>query len=158
MPASSKTDLSLSKAEPISNGGRSSVIIYLRRGKPAAQQQLEREVRICESNSVDTNDSEEGGQGGTPGARAEIPLQPVVKTMDQFGTKCAFRQFGVLIYTHSHALVSVLTAVVIQAMSARAIDNKFADSKGPADEQAAESRVIELSGLKDVLMYCLTYI
>ena len=48
------------------------------------QQQLhsERGVRICErNNSADTKVSEEGGGGGAPGTRAEIPLQPVVKTM-----------------------------------------------------------------------------
>ena len=44
--------------------------------------QLERGVRICErNNSADTKVSEEGGGGGAPGARAEIPLQLVVKTM-----------------------------------------------------------------------------
>ena len=39
-------------------------------------------MRICErNNSADTKDSEEGGGGGGPGARAEISLQPMVKTM-----------------------------------------------------------------------------
>ena len=39
-------------------------------------------MRICErNNSADTKVSEEGGGGGAPGAGAEIPLQPVVKTM-----------------------------------------------------------------------------
>ena len=39
-------------------------------------------MRICErNNSADTKVSEEGGAGGAPGAGAEIPLQPVVKTM-----------------------------------------------------------------------------
>ena len=38
-------------------------------------------MRICErNNSADTKVSEEGGGGGAPGARAEIPLQPMVKT------------------------------------------------------------------------------
>ena len=42
----------------------------------------ERGVRICErNNSADTKVSEEEGGGGAPGARAEIPWQPVVKTM-----------------------------------------------------------------------------
>ena len=31
--------------------------------------------------SADTKVSEEGGGGGAPGARAEIPLQPVVQPM-----------------------------------------------------------------------------
>jgi len=33
VPASSKTDLPLAKAKPISNGGSTSVITYLRRGR-----------------------------------------------------------------------------------------------------------------------------
>ena len=42
----------------------------------------ERGVRKCErNNSAGTRVSEEGGGGGAPGARAEIPLQPVVQTM-----------------------------------------------------------------------------
>ncbi|GAB0207243.1 EH domain-containing protein 4 [Grus japonensis] len=85
MPASSKTDPPLAKAEPISDGGSASVITYLRRKeKKQHQEQLqpERGVRRCErNNSADTKVSAEGGGGGAPGARAEIPLQPVVKTM-----------------------------------------------------------------------------
>ena len=39
-------------------------------------------MRICERNSsADTKVSEEGEGGGAPGAGAEIPLQPMVKTM-----------------------------------------------------------------------------
>ena len=39
-------------------------------------------MRICERNSsADTKVSEEGEGGGAPGTGAEIPLQPVVKTM-----------------------------------------------------------------------------
>ena len=39
-------------------------------------------MRICErNNSADTEVGEEGGGGGAPGTRAEIPLQPMVKTM-----------------------------------------------------------------------------
>jgi len=49
-------------------------------GKKPVQQ--ERGVRICgRSNPADTKVSEEGGGEGAPGARAEIPLQPMVKTM-----------------------------------------------------------------------------
>ncbi|GAB0207612.1 acid sphingomyelinase-like phosphodiesterase 3b [Grus japonensis] len=83
MPASSKTDLLLAKAEPISDSGSASGITYLRRGKKLLRKlQPERGVRICEkNNSVDTKVSEEGEGGGAPGAGAEIPLQPVVKTM-----------------------------------------------------------------------------
>ncbi|KAK4830527.1 hypothetical protein QYF61_011506 [Mycteria americana] len=46
----------------------------------------DRGVRICErNNSADTKISEEGGGGGASGTRAEIPLQPVVKTMVRQG-------------------------------------------------------------------------
>ncbi|CAM9274818.1 unnamed protein product [Bubo scandiacus] len=75
MPAGSKRDPPLAKAEPISN---------VKKGKKTPAQQLlqqKRGVRICErNNSADTKVSEEGGGGGAPGTRAEIPLQPVVKT------------------------------------------------------------------------------
>ncbi|XP_075356581.1 uncharacterized protein LOC142409205 [Mycteria americana] len=83
MPAGSKMDPPLAKAEPISDGGSASGITYLRTGeKKPVQLQLERGVRICErNNSADTKGSEEGGAGGAPGAGAEIPLQPMVKTM-----------------------------------------------------------------------------
>jgi len=80
MPAGSKMDLLLAKAQPISNTSR----IYLRRGKVDAQQQLELERggRTCKrNNSADTKVSEEGGGGSVPVAEAEIPLQPMEKTM-----------------------------------------------------------------------------
>ncbi|KAK4806933.1 hypothetical protein QYF61_027300 [Mycteria americana] len=49
---------------------------------PGRREGRKRGVRICERNNrADTKVSEEGGGGGVPGARAEIPLQPVVKTM-----------------------------------------------------------------------------
>ncbi|GAB0207995.1 acid sphingomyelinase-like phosphodiesterase 3b [Grus japonensis] len=82
MPADSKTDLPLAKAEPISDSGSASVITYLRRENEHQEQlQPERGVRICErNNSADTKVSE-GGGGGTPGTGAEIPLQQMVKTM-----------------------------------------------------------------------------
>ena len=39
-------------------------------------------MRTCKRNNpADTKVSEEGGGGDAPGARAEIPLQPMVKTM-----------------------------------------------------------------------------
>ncbi|GAB0203478.1 acid sphingomyelinase-like phosphodiesterase 3b [Grus japonensis] len=89
MPASSNTDQLLAKAEPISDGGSASGITELRREKnPQTQQkthkeqlQPERGVRVCErNNSTDTRVSE-GGREGAPGVGAEIPLQPVEKTM-----------------------------------------------------------------------------
>ncbi|PKU42521.1 protein pxr1-like [Limosa lapponica baueri] len=78
MPASSKMDTLLAKVYPISNRGSTSLITYLRRKKTTVKLQLKRGVRIWErNNSTDTNISEEGGGGGVPGTRAEIPLQPV---------------------------------------------------------------------------------
>jgi len=50
--------------------------------KTSEQPQMERGVRRCERNSpADTRVSEEGGRGDAPDARAEIPQQPVEKTM-----------------------------------------------------------------------------
>jgi len=74
----------LAKAKPISDSGSASVLTYLRSMENPTQQQLqqEREVRIRErNNSADTKVSEEGGGGGAPGTGAEIPLQPMEKTM-----------------------------------------------------------------------------
>ena len=82
MPAGSKTDPPLPKAKPISNSGSASVITYLRMGKRSyrgvAVAARERGVRRCErKNSADTEVSEEGGQGGAPGAGAErFPCSP----------------------------------------------------------------------------------
>ena len=46
------------------------------------QLQAKRGVVTCERNSpADPQVSEEGGAGRAPGTRAEIPLQPVGKTM-----------------------------------------------------------------------------
>ncbi|GAB0207045.1 epimerase family protein SDR39U1 [Grus japonensis] len=83
VPASSKMDPPLAKAETISNGGSASVITYLRKGKNCCATAAGREEQEkCERNNhADTKVSEEGGGGGGPGARAEIPLQPMVKTI-----------------------------------------------------------------------------
>ncbi|GAB0186291.1 hypothetical protein GRJ2_001094400 [Grus japonensis] len=72
MPAGSKIDPPLAKAETISDSGSTSGITYLKRGtRPAQYQeqlQPERGVRICErNNSADTKASAEGGGGGAPG-------------------------------------------------------------------------------------------
>ncbi|GAB0175773.1 acid sphingomyelinase-like phosphodiesterase 3b [Grus japonensis] len=82
MPAGSKMDPLLAKAEPISNGDSASGI-RVEKGKKstAGEQQPERGVRCERNNSADTKVSAEGGGGDAPGTRAEIPLQPVVKTM-----------------------------------------------------------------------------
>ncbi|GAB0188921.1 acid sphingomyelinase-like phosphodiesterase 3b [Grus japonensis] len=78
MPAGSKTGLLLAKAKPIS----ASVITYLRRRKTLRESFCSRrEEREDVRNSADTKVSADGGGGGAPGAGAEIPLQPLVKTM-----------------------------------------------------------------------------
>ncbi|KAK4830792.1 hypothetical protein QYF61_013625, partial [Mycteria americana] len=55
---------------------------YVRQGKKcraaAVRERSEKNVR---NNSADTKVREEGGGGGAPGTGAEIPLQPMVKTM-----------------------------------------------------------------------------
>jgi len=82
MPAGSKRDLPLAKAEPSSDGDSTSMTTYLRKGKkPAQLQPEERHVGACERTHADTKFSEEGVAGGAPGAREELPLQPVMETL-----------------------------------------------------------------------------
>lgn len=85
IPAGTKMDLLLAKAEPITDGGNTSGIKELRRGKSCSvQQQLRpvRGVRRCERNSsVDIRVHAQGGAGGAPATGAEIPLQPQVEHM-----------------------------------------------------------------------------
>ncbi|GAB0183485.1 hypothetical protein GRJ2_000813800 [Grus japonensis] len=80
MPAGSKTDPPLAKAEPVSDSGSTSVI---EEGKKLLlNSSWKRGVRICERNNfADTKVSAEGGAGGAPGTEADIPLQPTEKTM-----------------------------------------------------------------------------
>jgi len=65
MPACSKMDLLLAKAEPITNGSSASGITWLKRGKKLlcnSSNSQKREMRLCErNNSADTKVSEEGG-------------------------------------------------------------------------------------------------
>lgn len=82
MPVSSKTDLPLSKAEPIYVGGSTSVKTYLRREKNCCGSANGREEwEYVRNISTNTMVSEQGGGGGGLGVRVEIPLQPVVKTV-----------------------------------------------------------------------------
>jgi len=93
MSAGSQTDPSLAKAKPISNDGSKSEITYLRSRKiPMCNSilQQERGVRQCEQNySADSKFSEEGGGGGAPGAGAEVPVQPMQKTMVKQAVRCS---------------------------------------------------------------------
>jgi len=78
--AGSKMDLLLAKAEPISDGGSTSEITYLRRGEKSVKMAVERGVRYEGNNSADTKGSGEGGAGGAPDAGADF-LQPMEKIM-----------------------------------------------------------------------------
>ncbi|PKU46413.1 protein pxr1-like [Limosa lapponica baueri] len=81
MPGGSKIDPPLGKAKLISNGGSTSGITFLSRGGNCCATAVDKGMRICErNNSADTKVSEEVG-GSAPDAGAEIPLQPVVKTI-----------------------------------------------------------------------------
>ncbi|GAB0192859.1 epimerase family protein SDR39U1 [Grus japonensis] len=87
MPAGSKMEPPLAKAEPVS----ASVITELRRKKTTVRESFcsRREEREDVRNSADTKVSEDGGGGGAPGARAKIPLQPVVKAMVKQAVPCS---------------------------------------------------------------------
>jgi len=58
------------------------VVKYLRRGKKRCTATSRKGVRICEINSPgDTTVSEEGEEACVPGTGANLPLQPVEKSM-----------------------------------------------------------------------------
>ncbi|KAJ7404524.1 hypothetical protein WISP_145109 [Willisornis vidua] len=81
VPAGSKTDLLLAKDKPISNSGNISGIAYFRKEKKLLHDSncsQKRGVTIGERNFSADKIDEEGGGGGAPDARAEIP---VVKAM-----------------------------------------------------------------------------
>ena len=82
MPASSKLDPLLARAQSFSDGGNTSGITYLR-GKLLHNSGWKEGLRTCKrNNTADTRVNEEGGEGGSPGTRAEIfQLQPVMKPM-----------------------------------------------------------------------------
>ncbi|KAJ7413896.1 hypothetical protein BTVI_42119 [Pitangus sulphuratus] len=84
MPAGSKRDMLLAKAEPFRSDSNTSVIIVKNKQSYCTYEIAAREkngVRTCEKNSsADTKVSGEGGGGGAPEAGAEIPLPPVVQT------------------------------------------------------------------------------
>jgi len=73
-------DLLLAKAKPISDGGSALGITCLKRVEKKKNLQWERGVRIHDRNNFADTKVSEGGGGGAPGARAEIPLQPEEKT------------------------------------------------------------------------------
>ncbi|GAB0186353.1 acid sphingomyelinase-like phosphodiesterase 3b [Grus japonensis] len=81
MPDGSKTDLLLAKAEPISDGGSASGVMYLKRGKKTCATATAAREKSEKNNSADTKISAEGGAGGSPGTGAEIPLQRLDKTV-----------------------------------------------------------------------------
>ncbi|CAM9245182.1 unnamed protein product [Bubo scandiacus] len=73
MPASSKTDPPLAKAEPISSSGSTSGITYLRRGKSCCTTATAAGERNERNNSADPKVIEEGGGGGASGTGADSP-------------------------------------------------------------------------------------
>lgn len=84
VPASSKEDVLLAKAEPNSSGGSASGITLNKWKEVTIQEQLqpERGVRKHErSIPADLRVSAEGGAGGSPGARAVISLLPMVRQL-----------------------------------------------------------------------------
>ncbi|KAJ7401338.1 protein pxr1-like [Pitangus sulphuratus] len=91
MPTGSRTDPPMAKVELVSDRFSTSGLMYLRGEKSyCATENCTWRVRICERNSpVDTQVSEEGGGGGTPGTGAEIPLQPVRKLVVRKVTLCS---------------------------------------------------------------------
>ncbi|KAJ7411755.1 hypothetical protein WISP_101120 [Willisornis vidua] len=96
-PAGSK------KAKSISSGGSPFGITDLRRRcKRAAQQQAERGVRKHESSNSASTEFSEGGTGGAPGARVEVPLQPMVQIMVRQLCPCSpWRSMGEMRHTCS---------------------------------------------------------
>lgn len=83
VPVGSKLDPLLPKAEPISEAGDTSVTINLRKSKNhcagAVRERNRKNVRERTLQTTRSVKKELGG--GSPSAKAEIPLQPVKKTM-----------------------------------------------------------------------------
>lgn len=73
MPASSNTDLSLTKAEPSSDGAGIAGMT-VKKGQKNLQVQVERGVRGAAMQTPRCSRKE--GRGGAPCAKAETPLQP----------------------------------------------------------------------------------
>lgn len=79
--ARSKMYPPLAKAELMSEAGDTSEIRYLRKVKNRSVAVVREWVKCVGICSADTKVSAAGGRGGATGARAEIPVQPMVKTM-----------------------------------------------------------------------------
>lgn len=91
VPASSKMDSLLDKAELSRDVGSTSVEPYSRKSKKTLHDiNCEKGVRKCKRNSpADTKIRQEGGRGGVPDTRAELPLQPMEKTMESSLPLCS---------------------------------------------------------------------
>ncbi|KAJ7425828.1 hypothetical protein WISP_20370 [Willisornis vidua] len=89
MPAGSKMNLSLAKAKPIRGSGSTSGITELRsRKKNGIETAAGERTENVRGTTLQMEVSGEGGGGGAPGARAEIPVQLVVrKNQLYFGDK-----------------------------------------------------------------------
>ena len=81
-PAGSKRGPPLAKDEPVSDGCGTSAAMYLRKSKKFCTAAVREEWEKCKRNSLaDIQVSAEGGGEDAPGTGAEIPLQPMKKTM-----------------------------------------------------------------------------
>ncbi|KAJ7423139.1 hypothetical protein WISP_34823 [Willisornis vidua] len=74
-------DVLLAEAEPICGRGRTFWDNIFKKGKSCYAKTTRREMRIHEKNRLAAKTSEKGEREGTPGTGAEIPLQPLEKTM-----------------------------------------------------------------------------
>ncbi|PKU45012.1 protein pxr1-like [Limosa lapponica baueri] len=90
MPAGSRMDSLLTRAEPISDGGNASGVTCFRRGKSSC----------ATATAADTKVIEEGGGGDAPGTGAEIPLQAVVKTLVRQASPLQLVEVNVAAYIH----------------------------------------------------------
>ncbi|RMC04522.1 hypothetical protein DUI87_18968 [Hirundo rustica rustica] len=83
MPAISNMDPPLTKTKFIRYGGSTSALAYCRRKSNYHADLISAREEQAERNSLtDTKVTREGGRGGVPGTRADVPLQPLVQPME----------------------------------------------------------------------------
>ncbi|TRZ22681.1 hypothetical protein HGM15179_004389 [Zosterops borbonicus] len=84
MPADSRIDLLLAKAEPIKDGSPFGITDLTRGKKQSWKRSLDRGMRTCEGNNpANSKNGKEEGRRDSPGAGVEIPLQPILQTTVQ---------------------------------------------------------------------------
>ncbi|RMC02838.1 hypothetical protein DUI87_20029 [Hirundo rustica rustica] len=95
-----KMHMPLAKPGPTGDDGNTSVIPYLRRKSSQSRhssfpsQRREGSETMQGKPHGDTKASGEVGRGGSPGARAKVPLQAVVKTTVKHGSLELHRGWG----------------------------------------------------------------